>query len=286
MKYGDKVTWMPKPLDKGLLVRTLKMDNIDNITHALQPYGLSPMRGLPLRQSTVSRHMGFEGGTGISTAHSTEKYGKPGTLLKRSLRLNKCPWPNGQRNIRLRITVGFGHTIGANGAGAEPKVYIREWFRDNMEVFQETFSSNVAPATDFMKGLGYKDASASMRVTLTPRDFNPPAGNPLVWDSENGFGRNLHGMYLGQSFLHARRHVHRDARTAVLSLLRNRLSALCDAPSEFLRWNCLCLLCTPTWSRARYWHYSGSCWLGHRLARHRRMARWNSRGRLFDSETE
>ena len=186
MKYEDTVTWTAKPLDEGLLIRTLKMLNVGNITNRLQPYGLSPMAGLPMSKSTIARHMGFEGGTGICVANATEKYGKPGTLFRRKLRIDKCPWVGGQQDIRLRITISFGHTIGNNGAGAEPKVYLRRWFRDSMMPFSESFSSNVAPATDFMRGLGYQDASGTIRVTLTPRDFNPIAGNPEVWNSENG----------------------------------------------------------------------------------------------------
>jgi len=198
MKYEDTVTWTAKPLDEGLLIRTLKMLNIVNITNKLQPYGLSPMAGLPMSKSTVSRHMGFEGGSGICVANATEKYGKPGTLFRRKLRINKCPWPSGQQDLRLRITIDFGHTIGFSGGGAPPKIYLREWFRDSMMPFSEEFASNIAPASQFMKDLGYSDASATIRVTLNPREArpgSPNASDPFVWDSENG---------LSESYVHCK----------------------------------------------------------------------------------
>jgi len=198
MKYEDTVTWDAKPLDQGLLVRTLKMVDIDGITNKLRPYGVSPMRGLPMSKSTVSRHMGFEGGTGICVADATLKYGKPGTLFRRKLRIDKCPWVGGQDDIRLRITLSFGHTVGTNGAGAEPKTFIRRWRRDDKMPFEETFTSNQAPATEFMKGLGYKDADATITVYLAAHDASgwpSPDADPFVWDTENG---------LSESYVHYR----------------------------------------------------------------------------------
>lgn len=188
MKYGDAVKPLKQPLDKNLLIRTLKMVNVGDVTNDLEPYGLSPMHGLPVSQDQVSRHMGFEGGSGISVANASEYYGKPGTLLRRKLRIVKCPWPNGQLDLRLRITITFGHTVGANGSNAEPKVYVRKWFRDSNMPFEETFESNTAPATDFMRGLGYSDATASVKVTLTPHGVGP--GEPLVWNDENGLSES------------------------------------------------------------------------------------------------
>lgn len=182
MKYDDTVKPYSQPLDKGLLIRTLKMINIGDVTNKLAPYGLSPMAGLPMRESTVSRHMGFEGGTGISVTNSSQKYGKPGTLFRRALRIDKKPWPNGQRDMRLRITVTHGHTIGAHGFGAPDKVYIRQWMRN--EPFEETFASDTAPTDEFLESHGFGASTASIHVKLEPRGVGP--GNPLVWEDENG----------------------------------------------------------------------------------------------------
>ncbi len=184
MTYGDTVKSYSQPLEAGLLVRVLKMVNIGDITNELEPNGLSPMSGRPLVGKDVGDIMAFEGGSGISITNATEKYGKKGTLLRRALRIDKKPWPNGQRDMRLRITITHGHTIGAHGFSAVPKVYIREWFRN--VPFEETFSSAVAPSDEFLESHGFGVSTASITVKLEPRDFNPVAGNPLVWDSENG----------------------------------------------------------------------------------------------------
>jgi len=193
MTYGDMVTWDETPLDKDLLIKVLALTDMDDSSNNLQPYGLSPMTSRPLVGQNVGTVMGFEGGTGICVGSATQYYGKKHTLLRRKLRLDKCPWEGGQDNIRLRITISFGHTVGNNGAGAEPKVYIRDWFRDIKQPFDESFSSNVAPATQFMKDLGYSDASATCRVYLAAHDaqgFPIPAENPFVWDSKNGLAES------------------------------------------------------------------------------------------------
>lgn len=201
LQYGDKVTGMSKDLTPGYLVRILKMVNIGNVTNELQPYGLSPMSNRPLVGRGVGTVMGFEGGTGISVTNATEKYGKKGTLLKRALRIDKRPWINGQTDMRLRITVTHGHTIGLHGFGAPDKVYIRQWRRN--EPFEETFASGTAPTDEFLESHGFGESSASIHVKLEPRDANPEAGHPLVWDSENGLSETYTGCFWSDpSFSH------------------------------------------------------------------------------------
>jgi hypothetical protein len=189
LTYGDEVTWDGELLTAGLLTKVLKLTNMDSYSNNLQPYGLSPMSGRPMIGKNVGNIMGFEGGTGICIDSATQKYGKKGTILRRGLRLDKRPWVGGQDSIRLRITISFAHTIGSNGAGAEPKVYIRNWQRDAKMPFDETFSSNEAPATEFMQGLGYSAGSATCRVYLAAHDaqgFPDPSIDPFVWDSRDG----------------------------------------------------------------------------------------------------
>lgn len=187
MKYGDPVKPISQNLDSGLLVRVLKMENVDDVTNTLQPYGLSPMSGRPLVGKNVGTIMGFEGGSGISVTNATEKYGKKGTLLRRSLRIDKCPWPNGQTNLRLRITVSYGHTIGLHGFSAPNKVYIRKWYRNTL--FDETFSSDIAPSDDFLESNGFSPGSASVSIHLQAQGVGP--GHPLVQDDENGLSETF-----------------------------------------------------------------------------------------------
>ncbi len=180
--YGLPLKPESQQLPAGMLVRILKaVPDVTQTTNTIQPYGLSPFSGHPLVGKTVDNVMGFEGGTGISITNSTEKYGKKGTMLKRGIRIDKRPWPTGQTDIRLRITVTFGHTIGAHGFGAPDKVYIRQW-RRNLP-FSETFASDVAPTDEFLQLHGFDEGSGTIHITLEPRGVGP--GHPLVWDDEN-----------------------------------------------------------------------------------------------------
>lgn len=180
--YGQPIKPESQPMTPGMLTKVLKaIPDVTNTTNTLQPYGLSPMTGRPMVGKNVGTVMGFEGGTGISVTNATEKYGKKGTLLRRALRIDKRPWPTGQTDIRLRITVTFGHTIGFSGESAEPAVYIRNWNRN--QPFQERFSSNVAGTNPDMLFYGYGAGSGSLRITLEPRGVGP--GQPLVWEDEN-----------------------------------------------------------------------------------------------------
>jgi hypothetical protein len=182
MTYDQPIKPMEQQLDAGLLVRVLRtVPDGGDTTNKLQPYGSSPMTGRPLIGKDVATVMGFEGGFGISVAHASEKYGKKGTLLRRKLQIDKKPWPNGQDDMRLRITISYGHGIGAHNLAAPDKVYIRKWKRN--EPFQETFESGTAPSDDFLGAHGFGASSGSVRVKLEPRGVGP--GNPLVWDDEN-----------------------------------------------------------------------------------------------------
>lgn len=199
MQYGQAVKPIAQKLDEGLLVRTLKLVSIDDVTNELQPYGLSPMTGRPLVGKNVHIVMGFEGGTGISIANATFDYGKKGTLLRRKLRIDKCPWPGGQEDIRVRCTTIYGQTIGANGTTASPAVIVKKWFR-NTE-FKETFSSNIAPSNSFLNDHGFGPSSASLSVELIPRGIGP--GLPLVQDDENGLTDTfITAIYSNPSFSH------------------------------------------------------------------------------------
>ena len=182
MTYGQPIKPESQQLTTGMLTRVLKaVPDITQTTNTLEPYGLSPMTSRPMVGKNVGTVMGFEGGSGISVTNATEAYGKKGTMLRRALRIDKRPWPIGQTNIRLRVTVTFGHSIGFSGAVAEPQVYIVNWNRN--EPFQRTFASNVAGTTEDMLFYGYGAASGSIRVTLEPRGVGP--GQPLVWNDEN-----------------------------------------------------------------------------------------------------
>lgn len=205
MHYDQPVTWDAQSLDKGLLTRVLKLNQIDAFTNKLEPYGVSPFSGRPMIGKKVNTIMGFEGITGINTANATQTYGKKGTLLRRKVRIDKCPWVNGEDDIRLRITIGFGHTIGTDGASAPPAVFIRRWLRNSKAPFEETFQSNVAPATDLMRSEGFSDASAGITVYLAAHDalegFFDPEHEPFVWDSENGLIQSyVHCRYFNPTF--------------------------------------------------------------------------------------
>jgi hypothetical protein len=189
MNYGDVV----KPtstdyLEHGLLTRILKMRNIGDTTNSLEPYGVSPMHGKLMIGKNVGTIMGFEGGTGISVGNATQYYGQRGYMPRRKLRIDKCPWPNGQEDIRLRITVTFGHTVGLNGAAAPNVVYIRRW-RRNEDFYNQVFASGTAPATPFMESLGFSAGSGTIRVALEPRGVGP--GQPFVWADENGLSESF-----------------------------------------------------------------------------------------------
>jgi hypothetical protein len=181
MTYDDPIKPESQDLDTGMLVRILRATNVSNITNKLQPYGASPMTGRPLVGKNVGTVMGFEGGTGISVTNSTEKYGKKSTLLRRALRIDKKPWPNGQRDIRVRVTVKHGQTIGNNGTTAIDKVYIKEWNRN--VPFDYTFESNEAPTNAFLTSNGFGPCKATVTIKLEPRGVGP--GLPLVWNDEN-----------------------------------------------------------------------------------------------------
>ena len=182
MIYGEPVKPETQPINTGMLVRVLKaVPDITNTTNTLQPYGLSPMTGRPLVGKNVNVVMGFEGGSGISITNATEKYGKKGTLLRRGIRIDKKPWPNGETDIRLRITIKHGQTIGNNGTSAPDKTIIEPWSRNT--AFDKTYTSNEAPTNDFLTSNGFGASTASIRVRLEPRGVGP--GQPLVWQDEN-----------------------------------------------------------------------------------------------------
>lgn len=188
MFYGDKV----KPtstdyLERGMVTQLLKMVNVGDVTNYLAPMGLTPKHGVPMIGKNVANIMGVEGGTGISVGNATQYYGQKGYMFRRKLRIDKCPWPNGQEDLRLRITVTYGHTVGLNGAGAPDVVYIRRW-RRNEPFYNQEFASGTAPATPFMEFLGFGSGSGTIRIGLWPRGVGP--GNPYVWDDENGLSES------------------------------------------------------------------------------------------------
>ncbi len=183
MFYGDVV----KPrstdyLEHGMVTQLLKMVNVGDVTNYLAPMGINPKHGFPMVGRVVDNIMGVEGGTGISIGNATQYYGQKGYMLRRKLRIDKCPWPTGQTDMRLRITISMSHTVGNHGFSAPDKVYIRHWMRN--DPFEETFTSGTAPSDDFLSGLGYGPGNGSVRIRLEPRGVGP--GHPLVWDDENG----------------------------------------------------------------------------------------------------
>ncbi len=208
MFYGDKV----KPtstdyLEHGMVTQILKMVNVGDTTNYLAPNGLSPKHGFPMTGKDVSGVMGFEGGTGISVGNATQYYGQKGYMLRRKLRIDKCPWPNGQQDLILRITVTYGHVVAVSGAAAPDITYIRRWMR-NEPFYNQEFSSGVAAPTPFMESLGYGSGSGTIRVAIEPRGVGP--GQPLVWDDENGLSESFMTCYWdnptfsqGYSFINA-----------------------------------------------------------------------------------
>jgi hypothetical protein len=184
MKIGDTITPASQTVDAGVLARLFKaLPNAP--VSKLEPYGSNPLVGKMFTNARAANAMGIEGGFGVSTANAESYFGKKGTMLRKRIRIDKCPWPDGQDDIRVRCTFSYGQSVGGVAASsAAPDVIVSfRWLRNTTLNFSMT--SGTTPANVFQEFFGFGPGSAGASFKLEAHGVG--VGQPLVQDDGNPY---------------------------------------------------------------------------------------------------
>ena len=125
MNLGDPISPDSQTVSAGILARMFKalsqhgyVDPLyapESEPFILSPFSSSPLTGHLFTTQNASNALAIEGGFGMNTANAESYFGKKGTMLRRRVRIDKCPWPDGQTDIRLRVTVLYASSFGPDG---------------------------------------------------------------------------------------------------------------------------------------------------------------------------
>lgn len=186
MKIGDIIRPAAQVIDAGVLAQLFKASPgayPGSDPSFLTAYGSSPLVGKMFTNAHAINAVGIEGGFGVSTANAEQYFGKVGTMLRKQVRIDKCPWPDGQQDIQIRVTLQYSQGVGADRSAAPDKVVELKWDRNTSYHFSLT--SGTAPATPFQLSLGYTDGSVGVDFLL--QAFGVGAGQPLVQADGNPY---------------------------------------------------------------------------------------------------
>lgn len=184
MRLGDVEKPFTQPIDVGGLARLYKAPPV-GISNQLATFGgPSPMTGKVIKRQNAGTVLGIEGGFGVSTASAESFWGKPGTVLRKKIRIDKCPWPDGQEKIRIRCTFNYAQSVGGVGASTAsgPVITHFEWNRNTTFNFSLFAACGSNEAQEFF---GFGGGSCAVDCKLEAHGVG--AGQPLVQDDENPY---------------------------------------------------------------------------------------------------
>ncbi len=185
MKLGDVEKPFTQPIDVGGLARLYQAQSVGTSNKLTTFGGPSPMTGKVIKRQNAASVLGIEGGFGVSTASAESFWGKAGTVLRKKIRIDKCPWPDGQDDIRLRCTIQYSQSTGGLPAtSVAPDVTTKlTWNRNTTKGF--TLNSGTAPSNFFQEEFGFGPGSCSVECRLEAHGVG--AGMPLVQDDDNPY---------------------------------------------------------------------------------------------------
>lgn len=184
MKLGDPETPASQPIDVGGLARLYKAVPV-GVSNELSTFGgPSPLTGHVIKRQTAGAVMAIEGGFGVSTATAESYWGKPGTCLRKKIRIDKCPWPDGQDDIRLRCTFEYTQGVGGLGTTTSSGPIVSHFFWHRNTTFNFSMSGS-APSNAIQESFGFGGGSGSASFKLEAHGVG--AGQPLVQNDLNPY---------------------------------------------------------------------------------------------------
>ena len=185
MNLGDPIRPTAQSVNAGILARLFKALPESDPSNLSTFGGPSPMVGKLIRASTANNVLGIEGGFGVSTANAEQTFGAIGTMLRKQVRIDKCPWPDGQQDIRIRATLNYSQGTGGIAATsvAAPVVVNLKWNRNT--TFDFDMTSNVTPDNSFQDAFGFGPGSVTVHMHLEAHGVG--VGQPLVQDDGNPY---------------------------------------------------------------------------------------------------
>lgn len=185
MKLGDTLRPDAQPIDIGTLARLFKSLPQADPSFLSTFGGPSPMTGKVISVANAANVLGIEGGFGVSTANAEQYWGIRGRVLRKQVRIDKCPWPDGQEDIRIRCTLNYSQGTGGVAASstAPPTVVILKWNRNT--TFNFTLFSGTTPDNAIQEGFGFGPGSCTVDCSISARGVG--VGQPLVQNDGNPY---------------------------------------------------------------------------------------------------
>lgn len=183
MQLGDPIRPEAQTVDAGIFARLFKALPAADPSLLSTFGGPSPMVGKFIKAATANAVLGIEGGFGVSTANAEETFGRKGSFLRKQVRIDKCPWPDGQQDIKIRCTFVYAQSVGGVAASSSGTTIAEfEWNRNTTFNFTMTAT---APSNPIQEFFGFGGGSGSVGLQLNARGVG--VGHPLVQDDGNPY---------------------------------------------------------------------------------------------------
>ena len=185
MNIGQPIRPDTQSIDKGGVVRLYKALPAADPSNLSTFSGPSPMTGKTIKVANAANVLGIEGGFGVSTANAEQYWGIRGRLLRKKVRIDKCPWPDGQQDIRLRCTINYSQGTGGVAASstADPAVVTLLWNRNTTKAF--TLTSGTTPSNAIQEDFGFGPGNCSIDFSISA--YGVGSGQPLVQNDGNPY---------------------------------------------------------------------------------------------------
>lgn len=185
MILGDPIRPDAQPITTGGVVRLYKALPAADPSNLSTFSGPSPMTGKVIKAANAASVLGIEGGYGVSTANAESYWGIRGKLLRKKVRIDKCPWPDGQQDIRIRCTINYSQGTGGVAASstAPPVTVTLQWNRNTTKIF--TLLSGTTPSNPIQEGFGFGPGNCSVDFSISARGVG--VGFPLVQNDGNPY---------------------------------------------------------------------------------------------------
>ena len=183
MKLGDPELPAAQPIDVGGVARLYNAPSVGTSNVLTTFGGPSPMVGKVIKQQNANSVLGIEGGFGVNTAEAESFWGRPGNVLRKVIRIDKCPWPDGQKDIRIRCTFKYAQSVGGIPTTTSG-MSIASFMWNRNTTFNFSMSAS-APSNSFQEFYGFGGGTGGCSFELNARGVG--AGMPLVQDDENPY---------------------------------------------------------------------------------------------------